>query len=135
MPRYLSQHTIACLTRQGAEELTARLQRRNAVHARRVLLSMHDGKLLVEFDASSREELEKWLAAEKFHFDWLLRIEYESHEGSARFRVLARGASDGVNLVRPRGESVAKAHPRPLRCESARKYLQIPESQATTSRL
>ena len=26
---------------------------------------MHDGKLLVEFDAANREELEKWLAAEK----------------------------------------------------------------------
>ncbi|MFZ0738302.1 MAG: hypothetical protein WA002_19170 [Candidatus Acidiferrales bacterium] len=81
MPRYLSQHTIACLTRQGAEELTARLSAATPIHARRVLLSMHDGKMLVEFDASSREELEKWLAAEKFHFDWLLRIEYESHEG------------------------------------------------------
>ncbi len=22
-------------------------------------------------------ELEKWLAAQKFHFDWLLRIEFE----------------------------------------------------------
>jgi hypothetical protein len=81
MPRYLSQHTIACLTRQGAEELTSRLLAASAVHARRVLLCLQDGKLLVEFDAKSREELEKWLAAEKFHFDWILRIEYESSEG------------------------------------------------------
>jgi hypothetical protein len=34
--------------------------------------------MLAEFDASSREEMEKWLTAEKFHFDWLLRLEYES---------------------------------------------------------
>jgi hypothetical protein len=42
---------------------------------------MHDGKLLVEFDAPNREELEKWLAAEKFHFDWVLRIDYEANGG------------------------------------------------------
>jgi len=81
MPRYLSQHTIACLTRQGAEELAARLHAASAVRTLRVLLGMQDGKLLVEFEAASREELEKWLAAEKFHFDWILRIEYESREG------------------------------------------------------
>ena len=34
--------------------------------------------MLVEFEASTRQELEKWLAAEKFHFDWLLRVELEA---------------------------------------------------------
>ncbi len=78
MPRYLSQHAIACLTRQGAEALTAQLGAATAVRARRVLLCLQDGKMLVEFDAANRDELERWLAAEKFHFDWLLRIDYES---------------------------------------------------------
>ena len=81
MARYLSQHTIACLTRQGAEELAGRLHAASAVKTRRVQLCLQDGKLLVEFDAASRAELEQWLAAEKFHFDWILRIEYESSEG------------------------------------------------------
>lgn len=81
MARYLSQHTIACLTRQGAEELAARLHAAEAVKTRRVLLALQDGKLLVEFEATSREELQKWLDSEKFHFDWVLRIEYESGEG------------------------------------------------------
>lgn len=78
MARYLSQHSLACLTRQGAEELSKRLHRGSQVTARRVLVNMHEGKMLVEFDAPGREELEKWLAAEKFHFDWLLRLELES---------------------------------------------------------
>ncbi|MFZ0968329.1 MAG: hypothetical protein WCC76_15260 [Candidatus Acidiferrales bacterium] len=82
MPRYLSQHTLGCLTRQGVEELTARLNAATAVRARRVLLAMHEGKLLVEFDAANREELEKWLTAEQFHFDWLLRIDYEASGGN-----------------------------------------------------
>jgi hypothetical protein len=81
MPRYISQHTLACLTRQGAEELSKRLHREGPVSARRVLVNMQEGKMLVEFDAPGREELEKWLAAEKYHFDWLLRIELESAAG------------------------------------------------------
>lgn len=82
MPRYLSQHTLACLTRQGASELARRLFATQTVTARRVLVNMQEGKMLVEFNAPSREELEKHLAAEKFHFDWLLRVEYESTDGA-----------------------------------------------------
>lgn len=82
MPRFLSQHTLACLTRQGAEELAARLFHSAAPAIRRVLVNLHEGKMLVEFDASSREELETWLQSERFHFDWILRIELESQEGS-----------------------------------------------------
>jgi len=84
MPRYLSQHTLACLTRQGAEDLLRRLQAAKGVTARRVLVNMQEGKMLVEFDAGSRGELENWLAHEKFHFDWLLRIEFESADGTLR---------------------------------------------------
>jgi hypothetical protein len=84
MPLYISQHTLACLTRQGAEELTNRLMAATPVKGRRVLVNMQEGKMLVEFEASSREELEKWLASEKFHFDWLLRIELESVGGALR---------------------------------------------------
>jgi hypothetical protein len=78
MPRYISQHTLACLTRQGAEQLSKRLHAATAISARRIMVNMHEGKMLVEFEASAREDLEKWLAAEKFHFDWLLRLELQS---------------------------------------------------------
>ena len=84
MPRYISQHTLACLTRQGAEELGRRLLAAKTVTARRVLVNMQEGKMVVEFEAPSREEVEKWLAVEKFHFDWLLRIEFEYVDGSLR---------------------------------------------------
>ena len=83
MPRYLSQHTLACLTRQGAEELSRRLQDGTEVIARRVLVNMQEGKMLVEFDAPGRGELEKWLTGAEMHFDWLLRVEYESTGGGA----------------------------------------------------
>jgi hypothetical protein len=73
------------LTRQGAEELSKRLHEEGQVTARRILFNMQEGKMLAEFDAPGREEIEKWLAAGKFHFDWLLRVEYESAgDGSLR---------------------------------------------------
>jgi hypothetical protein len=85
MARYISQHTLACLTRQGAEQLSKRLHAGPEVTARRVLVNMQEGKMLVEFEAPDRDGLEKWLAREKFHFDWLLRVELESSgEGALR---------------------------------------------------
>ena len=84
MPRYLSQHTLACLTRQGAEELARRVHAAKEVTALRVLVNMQEGKMLLEFDAAGREQLEKWFAAEKFHFDWLLLIEFETSDGALK---------------------------------------------------
>jgi hypothetical protein len=83
MPRFLSQHTLACLTRQGAQDLTRRLLDAKEVAVSRVLVNMYEGKMLAEFSASTREEVENWLAREKFHFDWLLRIELESDASGA----------------------------------------------------
>ena len=76
MPRYLSQHTLACLTRQGAETLAQRMQCGGTARAERVLVNMLEGKMFAEFRAESREALEAWLKAEGMHFDWLVRIEW-----------------------------------------------------------
>jgi hypothetical protein len=81
MPLYLSQHTLACLTRQGAEALMRRMQAGQVAKAERVLVNMLEGKMFAEFRADSRESLEAWLKTEGMHFDWLVRIEWESREG------------------------------------------------------
>jgi hypothetical protein len=77
MPRYLTQHTLACLTRQGAEALAQRMQAGGLAHAERILVNMLEGKMFVEFRADSRENLEAWLKTEGMHFDFLVRIEWE----------------------------------------------------------
>jgi hypothetical protein len=77
MPRYLTQHTLACLTRQGAETLARRMQAGGTARAERVLVNMLEGKMFVEFHADSREALEGWLKTEGMHFDFLVRIEWE----------------------------------------------------------
>jgi hypothetical protein len=81
MPIYLSQHSLACLTRQGAEALMRRMQAGNVAKAERVMVNMLEGKMFAEFRADSREALEAWLKTERMHFDWLVRIEWESREG------------------------------------------------------
>ena len=82
MPRYLSFHTLACLTRQGAAQLTTRLFSASGVKTRRVQVNMMEGKMLVEFEAPDRDALEAWLKAEGFHYDWVMRIEFESASGA-----------------------------------------------------
>ncbi|MFZ0662461.1 MAG: hypothetical protein WAM66_07210 [Acidobacteriaceae bacterium] len=82
MPCYLSQHTLACMTRQGAAELVRQIYAATQVTAKRVLLNMQEGRMLIEFEAPEREVLEKWLESQRLHFDWLLRIESESLDGT-----------------------------------------------------
>ena len=81
MPRYLTQHTLACLTRQGAETLAQRMEAGGLAHAERVLVNMVEGKMFAEFRADSREDLEAYLEVEGMHFDWIVRIEWESRQG------------------------------------------------------
>jgi len=77
MPRYLTQHTLACLTRQGAEVLAQRMKVGGTARAERVLVNMLEGKMFVEFRSDSREALEGWLKTEGMHYDFLVRIEWE----------------------------------------------------------
>ncbi|MGH9817662.1 MAG: hypothetical protein ACRD6I_16430, partial [Candidatus Acidiferrales bacterium] len=84
--KYISMHTLACLTRQGAEALAKRVfagATQDAVRAmgRRVAVNMIEGKMLVEWEAADRGQLEAWLKSERFHYDWVLRIELESTGG------------------------------------------------------
>jgi hypothetical protein len=81
MPRYVSLHTLACMTRQGAEQLTARLASASEFLIRNVQVNLVEGKMLVEFEAADRETLEAWLKSEGFHYEWLMRIEWSFHEG------------------------------------------------------
>jgi hypothetical protein len=82
MPRYLSLHTLACLTRQGAAQLTQRIFSSTRVKARRVQVNMMEGKMIVEVEAPDRDTVQAWLESEAFHYEWLVRIEFESESGT-----------------------------------------------------
>ncbi len=87
MARYLTQHTLSCLTRQGAESLATRLQSSETIRAGRILVNMLEGKMVVEFSAASREALEAYLKVENMHYDWILRIEWETQAQDGKLHV------------------------------------------------
>ena len=79
MPRYLSQHTIACLTRQALEALIAELRRDPTVKCVRFVSDSHEGKLLCEFEAPDKETVIAFLNAHHMHPQWVMRVENEWH--------------------------------------------------------
>jgi hypothetical protein len=84
MPRYISLHSLACLTRQGAEQLAIRLAASTGIGAQRIQVNMVEGKMLVEFEAADREAAEAWFRIEHFHYDWLMRVEWEFEQGKLK---------------------------------------------------
>ena len=78
MPRYLTSHTMACMTRQGAQQLAASLVGNGSVEFLRFLVNMTEGKLFGEFEAPSREALVAWMEQKKIHYDWLARVDIEA---------------------------------------------------------
>jgi hypothetical protein len=78
MPRYLTRHNIACLTRQGARQLAEQMRSSPETGFLRVLVSLTDGHLIAEFEVASREVLEQWMEKSGFHYEWMSRIDLEA---------------------------------------------------------
>jgi len=76
MPRYLTSHNMACMTRQGARELAERLRASTEVEFLRLLSNMTEGQLLAEFNASSRDVLQRWMERSAIHYEWMWRIDF-----------------------------------------------------------
>ena len=79
MPRYISQHTIACITRQYLEKLIAELKRDESVKCLRFISDSLEGKLLCEFEARDKETVLAFLNAHEMHPQWVMRVEHEWH--------------------------------------------------------
>jgi hypothetical protein len=77
MPRYISQHTIACLTRQALQALIEELKRNGSVKCVRFVSDSLEGKLLCEVEAPNRESLEAFLLAHNMRPQWIMRVEQE----------------------------------------------------------
>lgn len=78
MPRYLSSHNMACMTRQGARELAERMWAAKEVQFLRLVANMTEGQLIGEFEAPSREVIEGWFKQAGIHYEWLRRIDFEA---------------------------------------------------------
>ena len=78
MPRYLTSHNMACMTRQGAKALAERLRAATEVQFLRLVANMTEGQLIGEFDAASRDVIEGWFKHTGIHYEWLRRIDFEA---------------------------------------------------------
>jgi len=82
MPKYISVHTIACMTRRQVQQLVTIVQQAADVKNLRVCASLLDGKMVCEWEAESKDQIEAYWKTVNIHFDQLLRIEYDSTEAT-----------------------------------------------------
>ncbi|MDQ6780466.1 MAG: hypothetical protein M3Z37_04845 [Candidatus Eremiobacteraeota bacterium] len=82
MARYISLHTLGCLPKPAFVTLCTKLFASSGVRVCRIVAGQIGEKMLIEFDASSAESAQAWLAANKLIPQWLLRIDYESADGA-----------------------------------------------------
>ena len=77
MPRYISHHTVACLTHQALEALIVKLKRDETVKCVRFVFDSLEGKLLCEFEAPNKETVLSVLKAHRMEPQWVMRVENE----------------------------------------------------------
>jgi hypothetical protein len=88
MPKFVSAHIIACMTRQDVERLLKRFaeeEESEGVKNLRVQCDTMSGRMVCEWEAPDRDTLVKWLKKCDVHFrggsEWLMRVQLESVEG------------------------------------------------------
>jgi hypothetical protein len=84
MARYLSQHALGCLPKPALAVLCQNLFASRGATVRRILAGQIAEKLLVEFDAPDAEAAAAWLRERKLTPQWVMRVDYESDDGSVR---------------------------------------------------
>jgi sulfur transfer complex TusBCD TusB component (DsrH family) len=75
MASYLSMHIIACMTRQGLNQLIATMQEAQEIHFIRACASQMAGRLLCEFDAPDQDTLLRFLNQHYISYEWIIREE------------------------------------------------------------
>ncbi len=81
MPRYLSLHALACLPKPAFASL-CRSVFASGSNARRICAGQVAEKMLVEFDAPDADAAAVWLRERKLAPQWVMRVDYESSDGS-----------------------------------------------------
>ncbi len=84
MPKFVTTHAIACMTRQDVERLLKRFRESETADVRniRVLCDTLSGRMLCEWEARDRSTLAAWLQACNVQLrgtgEWLMAVQYES---------------------------------------------------------
>ncbi len=82
MPRYISAHITACLTKQALRELMHKLLKVEEVKVRRCLSSQIGGRRLTEVDAPDQPTLEQFFQSQHVNCEWIMRIDLDAKDGT-----------------------------------------------------
>lgn len=82
MPRYISLHALGCLPKTAFVALCESVFAAGGAKVVRISAGQVAEKMLVEFEAADREAAEAWLRACKLKPLWVMRVDYESSNGS-----------------------------------------------------
>jgi hypothetical protein len=83
VPIYLSMHIIACMTRQGLNQLIATMQAAQEIRLIRACASQMAGRLLCEFEAADQDALLRFLDEHHIAHEWIIRAELTWGEPTA----------------------------------------------------
>ena len=139
MPIYLSMHIIACMTRQGLNQLIATMQTAQEIRFIRACASQMAGRLLCEFEAPDQDTLLRVLDQHHIAHDWIIRAELTWGEQTApRVQVLEARESAGSQTSLA-GEEAARQHQtsrttevqdEPSAVEQPRSSMETPSNQS-----
>ena len=82
MPRYISLHALGCLPKPAFVALCKKTFADQGARVLRICAGQIAGKMLVEFEAESQEVALGWLTSGKLTPLWLMRVDYQSQDGS-----------------------------------------------------
>ena len=84
MPKFVSAHIIACMTRQDVERLAKRFidDESDGVKSLKVQCDTVLGRMVCEWEAPDRDTLVEWLKQRHVHFrgggEWVMRVQLET---------------------------------------------------------
>ena len=87
MPRFVSAHIIACMTRQAVERLAKEfmVEESDGVKSVRVQCDTMLGRMVCEWEAPDQYTLIEWLKKRHVHLraesEWVMRVQIEAVEG------------------------------------------------------
>jgi sulfur transfer complex TusBCD TusB component (DsrH family) len=121
VPIYLSMHIIACMTRQGLNQLIATMQAAQGIRFIRACASQMAGRLLCEFEAPDQETLLRVLDEHHIAHDWVIRAELTWGEQTALSTpaLEASGATEAQVHTTGQGETPPSQPPVTSRVQDA----------------
>ena len=84
MPKFVSAHIIACMTRQDVERLAKRFiaEESNGIKSLKVQCDTVLGRMVCEWESPDRDTLVEWLKGCHVHIrgddEWIMRVQLET---------------------------------------------------------